>query len=404
MLHCVAVLYRERVAVLDVGGAEKLVRNESAAVARELPSHKRPRSLQVTDQLLPRTSTRKLQRFKIRDGAVAAVAGVAAAPVAAVEAKDAFEDGIAGLIGRIRPGAPIGRETHLELDLHLDSLERVELLTNVEKAFGITVAPGEAAKIESVGDLIGIVRTRPGAAQMPGDWHDWTGLVRQPLTREEEEYAGFYLRRRAFAEVFVYGLARVIAVILRVTMRLRIRRSGEFPAAPFLLCPNHLSYLDDLVVAASLPFPVFRLMFGLAASKYFRSGIARWVAGQCRILPIDQGQDLLKGLRMAKAGCEKGLVLIVFPEGTRSSDGKLQELRKGTAVLACALNLPVVPAGIVGTFEAWPRGRSFPRPHPVAISFGEAIVPGPGETPEAFNERMTAGIRTEIQRASDPVF
>jgi 1-acyl-sn-glycerol-3-phosphate acyltransferase len=102
---------------------------------------------------------------------------------------------------------------------------------------------------------------------------------------------------------------------------------------------------------------------------------------------------------MAKAGLENELILCIFPEGTRSWDGKLQEIRKGSAILACALQLPVVPVGIDGTFEAWPRGRNLPRPHPVSISIGEAISPRPGETPELFSERLLAAMTREVQAA-----
>jgi 1-acyl-sn-glycerol-3-phosphate acyltransferase len=66
-------------------------------------------------------------------------------------------------------------------------------------------------------------------------------------------------------------------------------------------------------------------------------------------------------------------VLLVFPEGVRSMDGTLQELKPGAPVLAAELGLPVVPAHVKGAYEAWPRGKRWPRPHPVSVTYGSPL-------------------------------
>ena len=388
VLHCVA---------LANPGAEKQIPGQIVAAARGLPPYKRPGSLQMTNRPLPRIGTGELQRFKIRDGA-AIITPVPRLEPSSEKSSDPIEREIAALIARMRAGT-ISRDTHLELDLHLDSLERVELIANVERAFGIDVTSLQSAEIYNVGDLIETVRRCPGAGPQRSEWRDWTGIIRQPLTPEERTLANACLRRRPFLEVGWYCFARVVALALRCTMGLKVRRCAEFPQPPFLLCCNHLSYLDEAVVASSLPFPVFRRIFALAASMYLGGRFANWIASILRILPIDQDKNLLKGLRMSKAGLESGLILCIFPEGTRSWDGELQEIKKGSAILACALQLPVVPVGIDGTFEAWPRGRSLPRRHPVSISIGEALSARPDETPELFNERIFAAMSREVQAA-----
>ena len=87
------------------------------------------------------------------------------------------------------------------------------------------------------------------------------------------------------------------------------------------------------------------------------------------MIPVDPDTHLLHALRMGKAGIEKGMVLCVFPEGTRAFDGKLQTLMKGPAVLAEALGVPVIPMGISGTFEVLPRAGGFAGLHPVGVSY-----------------------------------
>jgi long-chain acyl-CoA synthetase len=385
VLHCVAVPKPEY--------EEGEVRREVAVAARELPSYKRPRSLTVTRSPLPRTSTRKLQRFRIREQAGVEEPVAVAAPDPLLLS---HERELAALIRRVRPGARVGSATHLELDLHLDSLERVELIANVEKAFGIAMDDAASARIHTFGDLVSAVGKAPASAQT--GWRDWADLVREPLTPAERATADTSLRRRPWLEAFWYGAAVPVALLFRIVFRLKVKQAG-FPEAPFLLCPNHLSYLDDLAIACSLPWPVFRRMFALAASKYFQGRLATWLISLFRVLPIDEDRNLLSGLRMAKAGLERDLVLCIFPEGTRSADGKMQEMRKGAAILACALKIPVVPVGLTGTFEAWPRGRMFPKPHPVNVSYGVAISPGEDETVDAFHARLSEALIREVREA-----
>jgi len=82
-----------------------------------------------------------------------------------------------------------------------------------------------------------------------------------------------------------------------------------------------------------------------------------------------------QGLKETLRRIRKGGIVVLFPEGTRSGDGELAELKSGIAVLAARAKVPVIPAGIAGTFESWPRTRMFPRPHPLRIHYGPPILP-----------------------------
>src|SRR5690349_21473425 len=95
------------------------------------------------------------------------------------------------------------------------------------------------------------------------------------------------------------------------------------------------------------------------------------------------------------------MVLCVFPEGTRSFDGQLQKLMRGPAVLAEAISAPVVPMGIVGTFEVLPRAAGFGGLHPVGVSLGAPLTPGDSETADDFNCRLSSQIGLQIRKAAD---
>jgi long-chain acyl-CoA synthetase len=405
MLHCLIVPDMEKFRDRQSSFAERGIRAEIETLARRLPAYKRPSVLHVLSEPLPRTTTRKLQRFKAADLARSASQPRAAAarPVPHAPSEDPVEREIVALIRRIRPAAgPMDAASSLELDIHLDSLERVELIANIERTFRIAIPEQQAATLFTVGDLAGAVKSgaQPATGQSAAEWRDWNSFLLAPFTAEETQFAADYLRPRPLAELFWFSATRVFRLFAVVLLRLRIEAPRDYPAGGFLVCANHASYLDDVLVPSVLPFSVFRRTFFLGASKYFRNPLLAWLGRRLRVIPVDTDAHLLHALRMGRAGIENGMALCVFPEGTRSFDGELQKLMKGPAVLAEALRVPVVAMGISGTHDVMPRAAGFGGLHPVRVSAGAPITPEDSESPEAFNERLRDDIALHIQEAA----
>ncbi len=398
-LHCVVVPEMDAYRRQRSEPPERGMRAEIESLSRLLAPYKRPTSVQVVSGPLPRTTTRKLQRFKVQEMAAEAASSTLEIPAPEPEGLVARE--VIALIRRMRANsAPISLSMNLELDLGFDSLQRVELIANVENAFGASITEEQLACIFTVGDLVDAVNAgSPQAQSSTSDWRDWDSIVREPLNTREEALAHQFLRRRWFPELFWFTVTRVFRFAARILLRFRIERPAVFPEGALLVCPNHLSYLDDPLFASVLPFHVFRRMFFLGSSKYFRNPALAWLARTCRVVPVDADVNLLKALRMAKAGLERGMVACIFPEGTRSFDGSLQPLRQGTAILATALGVPVVPMGISGTFEVLPRDRGFQGLHPVAVSAGDPVVPLINETASSFNVRLAQALERAVRAA-----
>ncbi|HMB08044.1 MAG TPA: lysophospholipid acyltransferase family protein [Isosphaeraceae bacterium] len=163
-----------------------------------------------------------------------------------------------------------------------------------------------------------------------------------------------------------------------------------------LLVSNHLSYLDAFVLGIPLGFPLNYI----ARSTLFLpllGPLIRSVGG----FPIRREGMGASGLKETLRRVRDGGVVLLFPEGTRSRDGELAELKSGIAVLAARAKVPIIPAGLAGTFEAWPRNRPFPLSHPIRVHYGPPILPEElaGLEPEA----ITALIRDRLldcQRAA----
>jgi long-chain acyl-CoA synthetase len=147
-----------------------------------------------------------------------------------------------------------------------------------------------------------------------------------------------------------------------------------------------------------LPLGVLRQLFYVGAPEYFESSLTSWLARRFNIVPVDPDANLLAGLQAGAFGLRHGKVLVVFPEGERSIDGGVKVFRRGAALLAEHLDVPIVPVAIDGMFDIWPRMRPLDwrlllpwSGHHVRIRFGEPISPdGCG------SEELTARIRQSI--------
>lgn len=192
--------------------------------------------------------------------------------------------------------------------------------------------------------------------------------------------------------------------IMRVVYRPKIIGRSNIPkSGPVILASNHLSFIDSIVIPLVAPR---RVQF-LAKSHYFTgTGLKGWVsrtffrsigavgvergAGQSAQVALDQSKRILN----------TGAAFALYPEGTRSLDGRLYRGRTGVAWLAFATGAPVIPVGLIGTDELQPVGKLIPRVRRVTVAFGEPIdfsghgSPDSGRARRQATDEIMAAIHT----------
>ena len=136
-----------------------------------------------------------------------------------------------------------------------------------------------------------------------------------------------------------------------------------------ILASNHASFLDPPLVGSG----VRRGINYLARENLFRFPVMGWVLRQWQVVPVDRDGGGAAGLRAILDRLLAGGAIILFPEGTRTRDGKLQPARSGIGLTVIKSTAPVVPVRVFGTFEAYGRHMRFPRPHRVAVKYGQPM-------------------------------
>ncbi|MFJ8146099.1 lysophospholipid acyltransferase family protein [Streptomyces sp. NPDC096048] len=178
--------------------------------------------------------------------------------------------------------------------------------------------------------------------------------------------------------MFYYVLKYVLlGPLLRVVFRPRIEGLDHVPASgAAIVAGNHLSFADHFLMPAVLR----RRITFLAKAEYFtgpglKGRLTAFFFRSAGQIPVDRA-----GKEAGQAAIREGLgvlgkdeLLGIYPEGTRSHDGRLYKGKVGVAVMALRAGVPVVPCAMIGTFEAQPPGRKIPRLHPVVIRFGEPL-------------------------------
>jgi 1-acyl-sn-glycerol-3-phosphate acyltransferase len=195
---------------------------------------------------------------------------------------------------------------------------------------------------------------------------------------------------RRFAQVEmepVYGFCHyVTAVVYDMLFRGDVHGLHHLPRdGAFLIAANHGSFLDPPFIGSQVP----RQIAYFARKTLWVGGIASWWLDTVGTIPVDRdgGQDVSAIKRVLKA-LKEGKGLILFPEGTRTPDGHLQEPKAGVGLIACRAQVPVIPARIFNSHRAYGKGMRFPRfGTPVSIVFGPPIAPQDYDDPAAGKDR-----------------
>ncbi|MGB8472966.1 MAG: AMP-binding protein [Candidatus Acidiferrum sp.] len=407
-LHAIIVPDLEVMQARKVLNMKEVLRFDIENLSVHLPAHKRILSYEIQMDPLPRTATRKLKRFEIERklrarGAELEKEQGAQKVLTEEELAWSSDPFVARALEIIREAAhdksAVRAEANIELDLGLDSIERVEVLTNLEQLFGARISTEVAQSLYTVRQLVDAFRAQPNISTLAKPANPWSKLLTE-LPESDPLLTGLLKPHRVFT-LLGFAFLKCTNLLARLLVGLHVVGIENLPTSgAYLLCPNHETYIDPFLLASVLSFRTFQGLFYVGASEYFATPLRRKAASLIHLAPVDPDTNLVRALQAGAFGLQHGKVLVLFPEGERSIDGEVKKFKKGAAILSCHLQVPVVPVAFKGVFPIWPRNRAFSwrsllpwSKTRVTIRFGApiepAVLPGPDDS-QADTETLYA--------------
>jgi long-chain acyl-CoA synthetase len=356
------------------------------------------------DDDFPRTSTQKPKLEVIRRAAEAQLNG--GDPTLSQETRKdgtrAMSNGApAGMLEEL-VGNIAGRqvelkpEAHLEDDLNLSSLDRVELMSAIENRYQVDLGDREFSKINTVADLENLLKkTAPESRKADYPYPRWTQnwLVR-------------------WIRVLVYHAVTLPYIMVMARPRVMGRERLKDFRGPALIISNHIAQIDIGFLMAALPMRLRNRLGVAMQGETLRSMrhppknwpfLKRWweqlqyalTAAFFNVFSLPQRAKYRESFRFAGELADRGYSVVIFPEGRRTETGEMAPFRSGIGLLATQLNLPIIPMRIDGLFPFKIAKKHYAPPNAVQVKIGEPVKFEPTADPEEIAkelQRIVAGL------------
>jgi long-chain acyl-CoA synthetase len=398
----------EPVAVTLFVGTEQELHDAASQANRGLAEYQQiRRALKWPEPQFPYTSTGKLLRRKVAQWACAAIAGRQNGAPSAT-GQDMLLKMIAEVTGeRVLSG---GDALRLSEDLHLDSLGRVQLQSALEQALGLELEDDAIATVGTLGELraMGEGGAVAGPLSQAGS-HAADERVVAPTSVETTASEHLYPRWpwswpvHALRVAFVEGVMRPLVWLLAAPQV--VHPASALPEGPVLVIANHVTAYDGALVLYALPGRLRRRMAiamsgemlldfrhgrnqGSAFGNLFAPVAYLLITALFNVFPLPRLRGFRRSFAHAGEAMDRGYSVLIFPEGTRSQDGKLQPFRPGTGLLAQESGVPVVPVALIGLGEMRAGKTPWFRSGRLAVHVGQAIPVDEGTEPAELTARF----------------
>ncbi|MGQ1947168.1 AMP-binding protein [Geofilum sp. OHC36d9] len=321
-------------------------------------SYKRILKIHTTDEELPRTRLGKLQRFKLQDYAIE--------EQVETEQEEAPQSEEFKLIANYleqEKGRKVRASHHPELDLGLDSLDRVALQAYLYQSFGVDIEANNISQFKTIGELCDFVAEKK--TKMEDGGIDWKEILKEKVHLN-----------LPVSWLPTTIMMRLSKLIFKLYFRFRAKGMENIPSGPCIIAPNHQSFFDGLFVTGLLRTKQIRKTYFYAKAQHVKKPVLKFLADKNNVIVVDLNRNLKESIQKMAEVLKRQKNLIIFPEGTRSINGNLGQFKKTFAILSRELNIPIVPVSIKGAIDALPKGSIFPRPwKKIHVEFLQPVYP-----------------------------
>lgn len=356
-------------------------------LALKVPTYMRINDFKIISEELPRTRLGKLKRNEIQKRGLFEresddiVKKPIMTPEEIVMMSHPFAEKLVTRLKLLTGKKEMYPKDNLELDLGIDSLTRLELMVILDSEFGLKINVNEAADLICLRDVISKVIAE--GSEKTGQTSDMLLeiLKKEPGIPFEKKYS---LRYGIIGTFFKYILSVILYVFLKITCRLEVEGVEKIDEKKgFLICPNHSSYIDPVLIFTIIPEYYRRRIFFIALEEMFGGGVWGWFRRLFRVITTGTEATTTTSLQYSSAALSKGYPICIFPEGQRNIDGSVLRPKKGFAVLACKHQIPIYPVYLKGTINLLSKPNPDFKRTNLKLTVCDPIYP---PAKEAFNE------------------
>ncbi|MDR2929170.1 MAG: AMP-binding protein [Cytophagaceae bacterium] len=345
---------------------------------KNVSAYKKLMRFHLAESELSRTRLGKLQRYKLPDFALKKEQTVAVLG----DVPETEEYAIIARYLEKEKGERVMPSYHIELDLGMDSLDKVGFQAFLYKTFGVDVEPNDLTRFESIQKLSEWVAEKK--TRMEEGKINWADIIREKI----------HLRLPQ-SWLFTALIMRLSGILSKIYFHLSTKGYANIPDGPCIIAPNHQSFFDALLVMTNLRTRQIRNTYFYAKEKHVRKPFVKFLADKNNVIVVDLNKNLKESIQKMAEVLKQQKNLIIFPEGTRSDNGTLGQFKKTFAILSRELNIPIVPVSINGAHRALPKGSKFPRPWKrINIEFLKPVYPG-----KKSYDMLAVLVRNRIQRS-----
>jgi long-chain acyl-CoA synthetase len=378
-----AIIYPELKEIRQgfIENMRELIKEEITMINKEVPPYKRIKQFHIISEELPKTRLGKIQRFKL------------SSLVSQQKKENEKEENenkskvyqLLKVFVESETGYIAGPNDHFEIDLSMDSLSRVALLSYIETTFNLLLNEEQLEALDTLTKLTAYIEKNSN--EITNREISWREILYSRLP-------DFNIPKPGFVHTLINGLSKVG---LHVTYRFKGKGEKNIPEEPCIIVANHRSALDGLIITARMKYKTTQNTFFFAKEKHWRTRFARFMAGKNNVIVMDINKNLKVSLQQMSYVLRQGKNVIIFPEGTRSRDNELKQFKETFAILSKELNIPIVPVVIKGSEKAVLRPIKFPRLFArIRVEFLQPIYPDLNESIEVLKNRVESSIKQKL--------
>jgi long-chain acyl-CoA synthetase len=413
------------VAVVLFAGSEEEVQAAVSQANRSLAEYQQIRRVLRWPELdFPYTSTGKLVRRQVAQWTCETLAGGGKSAAGDDEKnRDALLELVGEATGEAIPHADPDALNLMRLseDLHLDSLGRVQLQSALEQRFGVELEDDAVANLEDVAELRALVEVAGCRLQVAGSSvternGGASGNNSQPTTGNEEQTSEHSYPHWPWSWPMQAGRVAFIELVIRPVVWLLgaprvVCDKEELPDAPVLVIANHVTAYDGALILYALPAKLRRRVAAAMSGEMLidmrhARNQANAVANLCgpaaywlltalfNVFPLPRARGFRRSFAHAGEAMDRGYSVMIFPEGTRSRDGRLHGFRPGIGLLAAQSRVPIVPVALVGLGEIRASHARWFRSGKIEVRIGRAI---PAAEEESDPAELTAMLEEAVR-------